>query len=127
MKGMFLGLFLTIVSLAVHADDFRYMAFQASDGTTRTVSLDGLKISFEGETLIATAGSEEVSVSLSNLAKMFFTDTPAGIDTPTVPGTDADDVVVYNLQGMCVGRLQAQPKGIYIVKLNGQTRKVTVK
>lgn len=128
MKRLFLGLLLALVSLAVQADDFRYMAFQTNDGTIRTITADGLQLTFDDEKLTATSGDQQVIISLSELSKMYFTDTPAGIEAPVLSQNELDDnAVAYNLQGMCVGRLQAQPKGIYIVKVNGQRRKVILK
>ena len=128
MKRLYLGLLLAALSLAVHADDYRYMAFQTNDGAVRTITVEGLQMTYEDAKLIATTDNEQLVINLSELSKMYFTDTAAGIDTP-LESQDAVDpnTVVYNLQGMCVGRLQAQPKGIYIVKTNGQTRKVTLK
>ena len=128
MKRLFLGLLLALVSLSVQADDFRYMAFQTNDGTIRTITAEGLQLTFDDGKLTATSGDEQVVISLSELSKMYFTDTPVGIEAPVLSQNELDDnAVVYNLQGMCVGRLQAQPKGIYIVKVNGQRRKVILK
>jgi len=128
MKRLFLGLLLALVSLAVQADDFRYMAFQTNDGTIRTITAEGLQLTFDDGKLTATSGDQQVVISLSELSKMYFTDTPVGIEAPVLSQNELDDnAVVYNLQGMCVGRLQAQPKGIYIVKVNGQRRKVILK
>lgn len=112
------------------ADEFPYMAFETASGEIKTVSVEGLRITFVDGTMTAQNSETTYSVAVANLSKMYFSSTNTGIaevgDAPVMGE-------VYNLQGVRVGTadptgdIQGVPTGVYVVKRGGVTRKVVVK
>ena len=61
-----------IISIAVRANDYTQLTFVSTDGKTSSISSSGLIITFADGYMNATNGSEELSINLSELSKMFF-------------------------------------------------------
>ena len=130
MKRLFLGLLLLMASLiSAHADDYQFLAFETADGTVRTISIDGLEVTFSDGQLVAVAGNSQTTLILADLTKMFFTNDEAN-GICEVENIEAAADGLYNLKGQLVAtgdRVPDVPKGVYIVKKNGKTKKVTLK
>ena len=110
----------------MRAADYNYLVFTMTDGTTQSIAVTGLQLSFTNGNLAATNGTETLTIPLTNMEKMAFSnDTTTGIsftlDTSTNEGCD-----YYSLDGR---RLNSKPTqtGVYIVKAGTKTYKVTVK
>ena len=107
----------------MHAENYSYLTFELTDGSKTSVSVTSLTISISGTTL--TAGDK--SFTLTNLSKMYFsnTDETSGISTLTVE--DMDNISeIYDLNGRKVSKDQLT-KGVYVVKSKEGTYKIAVR
>ena len=124
MKKFVLLLIVLIGTLKVRADSFSFLTFETTDGEKISVAVDeSLTLTISGTTL--TSGSE--SFSLSNLSKMYFSNTDE--TTSIRETTDAaleEAVTIYNLQGHKVSKGQMR-KGAYIIRTKDKTYKLIVK
>ena len=110
-------------TLGVHADSYTYLTFETTDGAKISVEASSLSITISGTTL--TAGSQ--SFTLSNLSKMYFSnsDETTGIETLSV--SDWNEITdIYDLNGRKVSKDQMQ-RGVYVIKTKSGTHKIAVK
>ena len=111
------------MTLTAQAEDYTYLTFETTDGAKASVAVADLTLTISGTTL--TAGTQ--SFTLSNLSKMYFsnTDETTGIEAITSATLD-EDTDIYDLQGHKVTKAQMQ-KGVYIVKTKNRTYKIVMK
>ena len=123
MKKFFLLLTILVGTLTAQAEDYTYLTFETTDGAKASVAVADLTLTISGTTL--TAGTQ--SFTLSNLSKMYFsnTDETTGIEAITSATLD-EDTDIYDLQGHKVTKAQMQ-KGVYIVKTKNRTYKIVMK
>lgn len=124
MKKILFLLFVLLGTLSAHADGYAYLTFETSDGLKTSVSTDGLAIIISGTTLKA----GQKSFVLSNLSKMYFSETDqtvSAIRTATAPSFD-EASEIYNLKGQRMERSRLT-SGTYIVKTPQGTYKIAVK
>lgn len=148
-----LCLALATVSLPALADDYSFLTFQYG-GVQQSVALTSLKkITFSGGKMLATTADGVHSFDLNTMEKMFFSATATALTTTTADciglvydaasqtvrvggNTGGAMLNVYFLNGSLALRtpvaaegasvsLASLPKGVYVVKLNGQTLKIT--
>ena len=124
MKRLMFFLMMMMGTLAMQAGDYPYLTFETTDGNKVSVFTESLTLTVSGTTL--TAGNQ--SFTLVNLSRMYFStsdETTTGIsETMTVDLNEVTDI--YDLKGNKVSKSQMQ-KGVYIVKTNKGTFKMTVK
>jgi len=120
-KKLLLSALLTGV-MAVQADDYPYLTFETADGTKTSVSTSSLTISIDNGTL--TAG--EQSFTLTNLSKMYFSQSQETTGVSSVDAYTSDDQEYYDLQGRKVSKSQLR-RGTYIVKSKKGTLKINIK
>lgn len=122
MKKIILLALLITCTFPALADDYPYLTFETSDGTKTSVSSASLTITIADGKL--KVGSQ--SFELSDLSKMYFsaTDVTNGIEELLISLDDTAEI--YDLQGRKVTRDQMR-RGVYVIKTNSGTRKVTVK
>ena len=124
MKRLLFILMMMTGTLAMQAGDYSYLTFETTDGNKVSVSTESLTLTVSGTTL--TAGNQ--SFTLVNLSKMYFStsdESTTGIsETMTADLNEVTDI--YDLKGNKVSKSQMQ-KGVYIVKTNKGTFKMTVK
>lgn len=124
MKRLLFILMMMTGVLAMQAADYPYLTFETTDGNKVSVSTESLTLTVSGTTL--TAGNQ--SFTLVNLSKMYFStsdESTTGIsETMTADLNEVTDI--YDLKGNKVSKSQMQ-KGVYIVKTNKGTFKMTVK
>ena len=124
MKRLLFILMMMTGVLAMQAADYPYLTFETTDGNRISVSTESLTLTVSGTTL--TAGNQ--SFTLVNLSKMYFStsdESTTGIsETLAVDLNEVTDI--YDLKGNKVSKSQMQ-KGVYIVKTNKGTFKMTVK
>ena len=124
MKRLLFILMMMTGTLAMLATDYPYLTFETTDGNKVSVSTESLTLTVSGTTL--TAGNQ--SFTLVNLSKMYFStsdESTTGIsETMTADLNEVTDI--YDLKGNKVSKSQMQ-KGVYIVKTNKGTFKMTVK
>ena len=124
MKRLLFILMMMTGTLAVQAGNYPYLTFETTDGNKVSVSTESLTLTVSGTTL--TAGNQ--SFTLVNLSRMYFStsdESTTGIsETVTADLNEVTDI--YDLKGNKVSKSQMQ-KGVYIVKTNKGTFKMTVK
>jgi hypothetical protein len=124
MKRLLFILMMMTGTLAMLAADYPYLTFETTDGNKISVSTESLTLTVSGTTL--TAGNQ--SFTLVNLSRMYFStsdESTTGIsETMTADLNEVTDI--YDLKGNKVSKSQMQ-KGVYIVKTNKGTFKMTVK
>ena len=79
-KVLFTTLLLLAATLTAGADTYNYMVFEASDGTQLSMTADGLKLVYNDGTLTAISGNVSRTFAVSDLNRMFFSDTMQGTD-----------------------------------------------
>ena len=102
---------------------YPYLTFEMTDGTKASVATSSLTLIISGNTL--TAGSQ--TFTLTNLNKMYFTNTDETTDIGEISIAEIDDTIeIYDLQGHRVSKEQMW-KGVYIIKTKERTCKIVVK
>lgn len=133
MKKLFFALVILMGTLTVQAYDYPYLTFQSADGTTKTIGVESLVITFSGSQLMVTTADDSQMLALSDLSKMFFSATgnTTGIQKLSA---DSDAVEVFALGGHSVGRFASEAEakaalksGIYLMKGKNRTVKIAVK
>ena len=102
---------------------FPYITFVTTDGVKTSVPVSELKMTISGNTL--TAGSQ--SFTLSNLSKMYFSNTNETTGISEVMKANLDEATeIYDLQGKKVSKDQMH-RGVYVIKTKQGTFKLNVK
>ena len=130
MKKTIILALLCVFAMTTRAADYTYLVFTLSDGSTKAVTASNLNISFTGGNLVATNGSETLAtLPLASLSSMEFSnDGTTGISQISADQliTDAN-TVIYDINGRQMPQGVSLPKGIYILKNNNRTLKVTIR
>ena len=123
MKKFFLLLTILVGTLTAQAEDYTYLTFETTDGAKASVAVADLTLAISGTTL--TAGTQ--SFTLSNLSKMYFSNTDETTGIEAITSATLDEATdIYDLQGHKVTKAQMQ-KGVYIVKTKNRTYKIVMK
>jgi ethanolamine utilization protein EutA (predicted chaperonin) len=123
MKKIVLFLTMLVGTLTAQASDYTYLTFETTDGAKVSVSVSNLTLSISGTTL--TAGTQ--SFTLSNLSKMYFSNTDETTGISEVMRAELDEATeIYNLQGHKVSKDQMH-RGVYVIKTKQGTFKLNVK
>lgn len=133
MKKLFVCMMLLTGTLAAQAYDYPYLTFQTSDGTTKTVSVESLVITFNNGQMVATSGTDSQTISLSQLSKMFFSISSDATAISEVT-TESDAIEVFSISGHSLGRYtssseakNALKSGVYIFKSKNNSAKIAIK
>lgn len=132
MKRTLISMLTLLAVTAASADNYSYLAFQTADGSTRNIGVESLEMTFSDGKLIASNGTESLEISVADLTRMFFSSEATAIKDISL---DADSPVkVYTVEGVCVesydnmaGASANMGKGVYIVKGEKTTHKITVR
>jgi hypothetical protein len=127
MKQKALITLLMAGTLTAGAADYKYLTIEKTDGTAASLTAIGLTIAYNGTQMTATNGEEEATFTLTEVSRMYFSDTKQTTGITAVETTIGTDAEVYDLNGRRQPQGTALRKGVYIVKENGKTRKITVK
>jgi ethanolamine utilization protein EutA (predicted chaperonin) len=123
MKKIVLFLTMLVGTLTAQASDYTYLTFETTDGAKVSVSVSNLTLSISGTTL--TAGTQ--SFTLSNLSKMYFSNTDETTGISEVMRAELDEATdIYDLQGHKVSKDQMH-RGVYVIKTKQGTFKLNVK
>ena len=138
-KVLFTTLLLLAATLTASAATYKYMVFEANDGTQLSMTSDGLKLVYNDGTLTAISGDVSRTFTVSDLNRMFFSETMQGSDataiqeisvatTPSDASSDYSDYEVYDLSGRRIPTSGTQLKpGLYIFKKGNTTTKRYIK
>lgn len=131
MKKILLLTVFAILSVGAEAAQYDYLTFQQTDGTMTSVASVGTTITFGDGNAKITNGENTTTLSLSSLDKMYFAVTSGVID---VNAPTEGQIVAYDLTGKEVGTFRNMDelrskltKGVYIIKVNGKTKKIAIK
>lgn len=120
-----------VAAVTAAADGWPKMVFELSDGSVHEVGSENLKIVFQNGDMVASNASESLSLPLADLAVFYFSGT-SGISGLMENNDEA--VEVFTPAGICLGSFgsesvarQQLPKGVYLLKSNGSTRKVFIR
>lgn len=128
MKKTLILSMLSLLTTSMRAADYSYLVFTMSDGSTKSVSASNLNITFSGSNLIATDGSNTVTIDVSTLTKMEFSNEEStGITAIENSQLSLDNAEIYDLNGRRMASYSSLPKGVYIIKSNGKTTKIQVR
>lgn len=140
-----------MASTAAGAANYGYLTFRQSDGTLQSLTALGLQMKFQDGNLVATQGTETLTLDAASLAAMFFSEsattgisslqgtrssvkaTTGGISVTAAAGSrvlvsSVGGVLMANLTASSSGTTEVQlPKGVYVVNVNGTTTKIIVK
>jgi predicted polyphosphate/ATP-dependent NAD kinase len=149
-RTLIAALLLATGSITALADDYQYLTISGS-GSENSFSVSKIqKITFEASNmvLVMTDGTEQ-RLPLAGLEKMFFATSPSGIATVSTTQSKmqfsngvlratvaaGETIAVYNMKGEKVFSanesgsydLSNLQRGVYIVKVGSETRKVVNK
>jgi hypothetical protein len=131
MKRNALSSLLLILTAAAQAADYEYLTIEKNDGTTQSLTAIGLKLTYGSSTITATNGSEQATFALSDLKRMYFSNTKGttAIDTVEATANDWDDTEteIYDLRGHRLPQGIKPARGLYIFKKGNTTTKKYVK
>ena len=128
MKKTIILTLLCALCMGAQAADYNYLVFTLTDGTTKSITASNLNITFADGKLEAISGNDGVSIDLSVLAKMEFSnDNTTGIDSIENGTLKIENAEVYDMNGRRMPSNTTLSRGIYIIKSNGKTTKVTIK
>jgi len=132
MNKILATLSIILIASTIQADDYPYLTFSRNDGSEQSITAIGTTISFAGGELTAKNGNEQLSISLVDLCKMFFSDTTGIRDEVSMPTSQS--IHIYTLSGVDMGIYSTidsarshLASGIYIIKSGNQTYKITIK
>ena len=106
------------------ADEFGYMVFTLNDGTMKSITANGLTLSFTDGNLSAKSGNNELTIPLNSLKVMAFSKNGVTAIGDTMADDDSEEI--YDLQGHRVTRAEMR-KGVYIIKTKNRTYKVNIR
>ena len=146
-----MALLLTLCG-TVMADDYAYLTVAQTDAQTDYALSSIEKITFDTQNMVLhLSGGEEAKLPLSGLTKMFFSNNSTGIatvgKTSTISMTDGmlrisapkgTAIAIYDMGGKAVRMatandgvtevgLNGMQRGVYIVKVGSETKKVSNK
>lgn len=153
MKRIILSIaVLAAFCVSAGAQSYDYLTFRAADGTERSMSIDGLRITFVDGRMSATNATESFDTPLSALSLMFFAEAPTAIKGVNLGASQPDyragllsvnapqggKISLYTADGRLVSRHVKQAdgmeqiplnllRGVYIVNVNGETTKLMVR
>lgn len=130
MKKSLILTLLSILTMGMRAADYQYLVFTMNDGTTQAVTASNIAISISGDNLVVSTTTETLAtLPLASLTQMEFSnDGTTGISQITANQLTTDaDTVIYDLNGRQMPSGAALPKGVYIVKNQHKTLKVTIR
>lgn len=125
-------------TLGAAAQSRDYLTFRKADGTEQSLPAVGLKLTFADGQVKAVNGQQSATFALADLRTMFFAQTATGITAAGQTATAAPVIVGGRLvtnapAGSRVSVFTADgrradadnlPRGLYIVRIDGQTHKV---
>lgn len=129
-KSIFIAMVLS-GTVAAQAADYQYLNIEKTDGTTQSLTALGLNITYSGTALTAKNGTEQTTIALTDLKRMFFSNTKAEGGTTGIEATAADwddtETEIYDLRGHRLPQGTKPARGLYIFKKGNTTTKKIVK
>lgn len=131
MKRILLSMLCAFGCFAAQAQSYDYLIFLTTSGE-QSVKAIGTVITFTDGNINVKATDAEFTLPLADLQKFFFSTEASAIEL--IGEEQHSDIMVYTVSGQFIGRFVDQrtvetqlPKGIYVTKGNGETKKMMVK
>ncbi len=134
MKKILLTFAVVLCAMFSFAGDYDYITFITSEGSQQIASTD-LVMTISGSNLVADNGYSNLTITLSKLQKMYFSDKSGG----TYTGLDTDElnqnesVHVFTIEGKNIGSYAGintaalnLPQGSYIIRQKSNSIKIIV-
>lgn len=124
------------LTLLAHAqnNDYPYLTFQTADGNVKSIAIESLRLTFSNGLLVATNGEGSQTYTLTDLSKMFFSQTPTAIAHPNMDRVDSAEAEVFTMTGVSMGTFADEqvaraslPAGLYVIRSKDRTYKMSVK
>lgn len=120
--------------LQAKAYEYPYLAFLNSEGTATFLSVESLSITITDGKLVATNADGSQTFTLSELSKMFFTQTKDLTGVNDINTSSNEEVEVFTTGGMKLGKFEniksakaSLKPGLYVIKSSQKTYKIAVK
>ena len=131
-RNLLTALILTGTLTAAQATDYQYLTLEKTDGSTQTLTATGLTLTYNNGKLTATNGSEQATIALTELKRMYFTNeqtTTTAIESVEATADDWNDAEteIYDLSGRRLPQGMKPAKGLYIFKKGNTTTKKYVR
>lgn len=131
-KKLFMLMVLIGNAVAMQAYEYSYLTFQTNDGALTSLSVESIKLSVSDGKLVASDSNGNYSFLLTDLSKMYFSTSAAGLAQIEADGSG--DVEVFGLTGVSLGRFpstdaarESLSSGIYVIKGKNKTSKLVVR
>lgn len=141
MKTLLATLALAMSATSLSAQN--YLVFENHDNSAKSLSIDGLKITFDNNNAIATVGGKTETFPLNDLKRLYFSDqditaieqvytkdSEVSIEVENgrlkVNAPEGSHIAVYALDGRRING-EYLPQGAYVVRVNDQSFKIAVK
>ena len=133
MKRLLLSISFSLAAiLSVCAGDYDYLVFVKTGSPAQAVTALGATITFADGNMQVVSNGETTTIPLSEMSEMYFSSTSGISDLRAA--SDDNMVGVYSASGQHVATFQSLddaksqlPRGMYIVRQNGEIRKIAVK
>jgi len=121
--------------LSATAADYPFLTFQKTDGSLQSVAVESLVLTYVDGTLTVTNANGKETLMLSELSKMYFSQTNESTTTG-VTSVDAVEgpVEVYTLAGVNAGSFASVSaarhqlrSGVYVIVADGRNYKLHIK
>ncbi len=130
MRKLLLSLSALASTLTVSADTYPYLSFQTTDGQIQSFATESLTMTYKDGQLTVTTPDGAQTLDAAQLTRMFFATEASGIENIPLSADGKTDV--YTTAGIHVGTFatpdeakKAMQGGIYVIKQNGKTLKMT--
>ena len=118
-------------TMTAQAADYQYLTIEKNDGTATSLTAIGLTLNYSNGTLTATNGTEQATIALTDLKRMYFTNTQSttAIESVEASADDWNDAAteIYDLSGRRLPQGRKPACGLYIFKKGSTTTKKYVK
>ena len=118
-------------TLTAQAADYQYLTIEKNDGTATQLMAVGLTLKYTGQSLTATNGTEQATIALTDLKRMYFTNTQSTTAIESVEASAEDwndaETEIYDLSGRRLPQGRKPACGLYIFKKGNTTTKKYVK
>lgn len=130
LKKIFIAFVVATLSGFVYADDYSHITFVTSDGL-QSIESSNLVMTVSGNNLVATNGTTTLTLSLSQLQKMYFSDSEGVYTSLQLTEENQTITEVFTLDGRNIGTFQSLReaviglnKGSYILRQGQNTQKI---
>lgn len=140
IKNLLLSLLLAAGATNASAQEYKYFTFQQQEGQMQSLSIENLKIVFDNGKLVATNNLESISIPLANMQTMYFNTEATGIENASTGhrldvriadgklrtnAPEGSSIRVFSPDGKLIPASANLSKGIYLVRINDRTYKVS--